>query len=407
MPPRASQEPLRIECPLPVAIVGDQVLVRLTAVGLRLLVRRRAPGADGASASRPAQVATRPPVMRGSNGLRRQPVASGPPRPAWAGGWSLAGWHAPARRLRLNQIDGPSVDLCSQVIPEAPCTSISAGLTAAVRRASEGGQVARPCRWGRPRAPTVRQDQRAPFPAGLRRARETAYPEGEYVGQESFLRAAEIRRLARPAGIGPGAPVLDLCCGMAGPGRLVVAEPGCRYSGWTPPRAPWRSHGTWPATCRAASSRRRFRRCRTAPSTSCSSWRRCWPFPTRGPSWPTWSACSSPEAALRSPSRRAPPLTPSERARMPDADTVWLIELAEMGVLLREVGLTVTWQEQWSASPITRLRRPCSSVPGRRGRHRPADRAGRPDRADRGARAVERLAGPRAVRKFGLVAEKR
>ena len=35
---------------------------------------------------------------------------------------------------------------------------------------------------------------------------------------------------------------------------------------------------------------------------------------------------------------------------MPDADTVWLIELAEMTTLLREVGLTVTWQEQWSAS---------------------------------------------------------
>ena len=45
-----------------------------------------------------------------------------------------------------------------------------------------------------------------------------------------------------------------------------------------------------------------------------------------------------------------PPLTPGERARMPDADTVWLIELAELIVLLREVGLTVTWQEQWSAS---------------------------------------------------------
>jgi hypothetical protein len=45
-----------------------------------------------------------------------------------------------------------------------------------------------------------------------------------------------------------------------------------------------------------------------------------------------------------------PPLTPAERALMPDADTVWLIELAEMIVLLREVGLTVTWGQQWSGS---------------------------------------------------------
>jgi SAM-dependent methyltransferase len=45
-----------------------------------------------------------------------------------------------------------------------------------------------------------------------------------------------------------------------------------------------------------------------------------------------------------------PPLTPGERAGMPDADTVWLIELAELTGLLGEAGLTVTWQEQWSAS---------------------------------------------------------
>jgi hypothetical protein len=45
-----------------------------------------------------------------------------------------------------------------------------------------------------------------------------------------------------------------------------------------------------------------------------------------------------------------PPLTPGERARMPDADTVWLVELAEMRRLLREVGLTVTWQEEWTAA---------------------------------------------------------
>src|SRR3954471_4794114 len=41
----ASQEALRIEGPLPMAIVGAQVLVRLTAVGPHLLVLPRAPGA--------------------------------------------------------------------------------------------------------------------------------------------------------------------------------------------------------------------------------------------------------------------------------------------------------------------------------------------------------------------------
>ena len=61
----------------------------------------------------------------------------------------------------------------------------------------------------------VRQDQRAPFMTALERARATAHPAGEYVGQESFMRAAEVRRLAHQAQVGPGVSVLDLCCGVA------------------------------------------------------------------------------------------------------------------------------------------------------------------------------------------------
>src|SRR6202041_2448183 len=78
---------------------------------------------------------------------------------------------------------------------------------------------------------SVRQDQPAPFLTALERARATAYPAGEYVGQESFMRAAEVRRLAHQARVGPGVPVLDLCCGVAGPGRMITAESGCRYLG--------------------------------------------------------------------------------------------------------------------------------------------------------------------------------
>ena len=44
------------------------------------------------------------------------------------------------------------------------------------------------------------------------------------------------------------------------------------------------------------------------------------------------------------------PLTQQERARMPAADTVWLIELAELAGILREAGLTVTWQQEYSSS---------------------------------------------------------
>ena len=45
------------------------------------------------------------------------------------------------------------------------------------------------------------------------------------------MRAAEIRRLAHQARVGPGVSVLDLCCGVAGPGRMITAESGCRYLG--------------------------------------------------------------------------------------------------------------------------------------------------------------------------------
>ncbi|HEY2239179.1 MAG TPA: class I SAM-dependent methyltransferase, partial [Streptosporangiaceae bacterium] len=45
------------------------------------------------------------------------------------------------------------------------------------------------------------------------------------------MRAAEIRTLAHQARIGPGVSVLDLCCGVAGPGRMITAASGCRYLG--------------------------------------------------------------------------------------------------------------------------------------------------------------------------------
>ncbi len=45
------------------------------------------------------------------------------------------------------------------------------------------------------------------------------------------MRAGEVRTLAHQARIGPGVSVLDLCCGVAGPGRMITAESGCRYLG--------------------------------------------------------------------------------------------------------------------------------------------------------------------------------
>jgi hypothetical protein len=42
------------------------------------------------------------------------------------------------------------------------------------------------------------------------------------------------------------------------------------------------------------------------------------------------------------------PLTPAERAAIPDADTVWPVPLEEMAATLERAGLVVTWQEDLS-----------------------------------------------------------
>ena len=67
--------------------------------------------------------------------------------------------------------------------------------------------------------------------AALQRARVEAYAHGEFVEQESFMTAGEIQALARVAGIDRGVTVLDVCCGVAGPGRFITRELGCDYLG--------------------------------------------------------------------------------------------------------------------------------------------------------------------------------
>jgi SAM-dependent methyltransferase len=46
------------------------------------------------------------------------------------------------------------------------------------------------------------------------------------------------------------------------------------------------------------------------------------------------------------------PLTDDERARMPDADTVWLTPLPDLLELLRTAGLRVLWQQECTASHL-------------------------------------------------------
>jgi SAM-dependent methyltransferase len=196
----------------------------------------------------------------------------------------------------------------------------------------------------------VKQDERAPFEHALRRARVSAYAPGEYVEQESFMRAGEIRALAERAGISPGVSVLDLCCGVAGPGRFITREFGCTYLGLD-----LSASAIEIARERAADLPCRFEVSRIPPLPA-------------GPFdvvvlLETMLAFADKEPLLREISRvlatggrfaftleEGAPLREAERESMPDADTVWLTPLEEMLTSLEQIGLAVRWQEDCSRS---------------------------------------------------------
>jgi SAM-dependent methyltransferase len=184
----------------------------------------------------------------------------------------------------------------------------------------------------------------------LRRGQEAAFGPGEYVEQESFVRASEIRDLAERAGVGPGVSVLDLCCGIAGPGRFLTRELGCDYTG---------VDASEDAVAIAA-ERARDLPCRFVVAQ----------IPPLPPGTfgvvlllETMLAFRDKQALLEAVVGALPPggrfaftleegapLTEAERASMPAADTVWLTPLDEMHALLERAGLMVPWEKDWSES---------------------------------------------------------
>jgi SAM-dependent methyltransferase len=198
--------------------------------------------------------------------------------------------------------------------------------------------------------PAMKQDDRAAFVRALRRARVSAYAPGEFVEQESFMTAAEIRALAGKAGIAPGVSVLDLCCGVAGPGRFITRELGCTYLGMD----------VSSSAIDIARERAADLPCRFVVS-------QIPPIPP-GPFdvvllFETMLAFPEKEGLLQEISRALKtggrfaftmeeglPLTEAERKSMPDADTVWLTPLEEMLAWLERVGLIVRWQDDCSRS---------------------------------------------------------
>ena len=162
------------------------------------------------------------------------------------------------------------------------------------------------------------------------------------------MRASEIRALAEQAGVAPGVSVLDLCCGIAGPGRFLTRELGCDYLGVD-----------------ASASAIEIARERAAACPAASRSREIPPLPPGAFDvvllLETMLAFRDKEALLEAISgalaaggrfaftlEEGRPLSESERARMPGADTVWLTPLDELHALLARRGLAVRWQEDWS-----------------------------------------------------------
>ena len=196
----------------------------------------------------------------------------------------------------------------------------------------------------------MNQDERAPFVRALHRARVSAYAPGEFVGQESLMRAGEIRALASQAGIADGISVLDLCCGVAGPGRFITQELGCTYLG-----VDFSSSALDIARESAGDLSCRFELARVPPlppgpfdvvlllETMLA-------FPEKQPLFQEISRALRIGGRFAFTMEEGLPLTDAERKRMPDADTVWLTPLPEMLTCLKQAGLVVRWQDDCSRS---------------------------------------------------------
>jgi SAM-dependent methyltransferase len=241
--------------------------------------------------------------------------------------------------------------------------------------------------------------------AALERA--TAYPAGEFVGQESFMRAGEVRTLAHQARVGPGVSVLDLCCGVAAPGRMITAELGCHYLG-----VDYSAIALATAQELAGNLPCRFKQAHLPPLPEgrfevVLLLETMLAFPDKEALVGEVASVLEPGGRFAFTVEEGWPLTQQERARMPGADTVWLLELAELTGVLRKAGLTVIWRQEYSSSHhaiATALLR-CYRADS----PRIADQIGTQATADliTAHQLWSDWLGSGRVRKFGMVAEKK
>jgi SAM-dependent methyltransferase len=194
----------------------------------------------------------------------------------------------------------------------------------------------------------MKLDERARLDRVLRPARLSAYASGEFVGQEGFMGATEILTLAVKAGIGPGVSVLDLCCGIAGPGRLLTRELGCTYLGLDASAS-----AIAVARRRAGSLDCRFEVSQIPPVPSgpfdvVLLLETMLAFPDKQTLLQEIAAALRPGGRFAFTMEEGQPLTDAEKASIPNSHTVWPVPLPEMLSRLERVGLHVRWQDEVS-----------------------------------------------------------
>ncbi len=164
------------------------------------------------------------------------------------------------------------------------------------------------------------------------------------------MRAAEVRRLAHQARVSPGDSVLDLCCGVAGPGRMITAESGCRYLG-----VDHSASALAIARQLAGNLPCRFEQAHLPPLPDgrfevIFLLETLLAFPDKEALMGEVTRVLEAGGRFAFTVEEGLPLTQQERTRMPGADTVWPIELAELTGVLRNAGLTVIWRQEYSSA---------------------------------------------------------
>lgn len=162
------------------------------------------------------------------------------------------------------------------------------------------------------------------------------------------MSATEIRTLAERASITPASSLLDLCCGIGGPGRFITKEFGNHYLGLD-----YSPDAISLARARATDLPCRFEVAHIPPIPQgpfdvVLLLETILAFPDKASLLQEIAAALGPGGRFACTVEAGAPLTESEQREMPDADTVHLIPLDDLLATLEEVGIRVRWQEDWT-----------------------------------------------------------